>query len=425
MYQYSREVHIFSKISNKFFKIFFSTQIGLFLITEEITTFSVSIMIIIIIILKTTDMDLSAWSKGLPPSANFCLDAQYISVQPDALLSEPDTTEMKNESVETQRKLLPYFQYHVCDAACSFIHFGRPEVEPSHDSGQVSAGGHHLSYAARNFNSGHRAKRARVENIIKGMTAAPAGHMREAATNEASVGLSQVTKTHLECRQLRVGTNPTACRESPGTSVSLAQAKPNSELEKNSKVNTEQMCEPTNLARSKPQQQIKLMAEVLKYELSRAVSRSVDSIFRSLPPLQMLSDDDDNDGRSSSWPSVCGDNGAAVSEAQAEALSLVVQKVDQRRPGTQASIRRCDTPLWSGPSQQPRNVAAQHDVSLTKPELLADRWNSVKMRSKVNSRLARSLSVVGPPLRSLCLPLVKMESEELVRNSLYVGDVSF
>lgn len=377
-------------------------------------------------------MDLSAWSKGLPPSANFCLDncsAQYIPLQPDALLSEPDVTEMKNKK-GTERKLLPYFQCDVCDAACSFIHFGHPEAEPSQDSGQVSAGGRHLSYAARSFNSGHRAKRARVENIIKGMTAAPAGHMREAATNEASVSENQVTKTHLECRQLRVGTNPTACRESPGTSVSAAQSKPNCE---NSNVNnTQQMCEPTNLARSKPQR-IKLMAEVLKYELSRAVSRSVDSIFRSLPPLQTPSDDDENDGRASSWLPVCGDNAAVASEAQVEALPLVVQKADPRRPETPASIRRSNATLQLGPSQEPRNAAAQNtvtsrqtlDVSLTKPELLDDRWNSVRMRSKVNSRLARSLSVVGPPLRSLCLPLVKMESEELVRSSLYVGDVSF
>lgn len=362
-------------------------------------------------------MDLSAWSKGLPPSANFCLDncsAQYVSLQPDALLSEPDPTQMKDEK-DIERKLLPYFQCNVCDAASSFIHFGHPEVEPSQDSGQVPAGGHHLSHAARNFNSGHRAKRARVENIIKGMTAAPAGHMREATTNEASVGLSQVTKTQLEYRQLRVGTNPTACRESPETSVSAAQVKPNTELEKNPNVSTQQTCEPTNLARSKPQR-IKLMAEVLKYELSRAVSHSVDAIFRSLLPLQTPSDDDDDDGR---------DNGAVASEAQSEALSLVVQKADQRRAGPPTSFSRCNLTLQAGPSQEPRNVAPQNNTSLTKPELLDDRWNSVKMRSKVNSRLARSLSVVAPPLRNLCLPLVKMESEELVRNSLYVGDVSF
>lgn len=373
-------------------------------------------------------MDLSAWSKGLPPSANFCLDncsAQYISLQPDALLPEPDTTQTNSEK-DAERKLLPYFQCDVCDAASSFIRFGHHEVEPSQDRGQVPAGGHHLSHAVGNFNIGHCAKRARVENIIKGMTAAPAGHTREAATNEASVGLNQVTKTHLECRQLRVGTDPTACRESPGASVSAAPAKPNSEPEKN----TQQTPEPTHLARSKPQQ-IKLMAEVLKYELSRAVSRSVDAIFRSLPPLQTPSDDDD--GRSSSWLSVCGANAAVASDAQAEALSLVVQKADQRRPGTPGLIRRCNTTLRSGPSQVPRQAAAQNNatsrpnlhVSLTKPELSDDRWNSVKMRSKVNSRLARSPSAVGPPLRSPSLPLVKMESEELVRNSLYVGDVSF
>lgn len=369
-------------------------------------------------------MDLSACSKGEPLSANFCLDhcsAQYISVQADTLLSEPDTTQMKNQK-DFERKLLPYFQCDVCDAASSFIHFSPPEVEPSQDSGQVPAGGLHLSRAARNFDSGHRAKRARVENIIKGMTAAPAGHIGEATTTEAPVGPSQVAKTHLVHQQLRVGTNPTACRESPGNSVSAAQAKPNTKLEKNSNVNTRQTCEPTNLARSKPQR-VKLMAEVLKYELSRAVSRSVDSIFRSLP--QTPSDDDENDGHSSSWLSVCADSGAVASGAQAEALSLVVQKADRHRPGPAASFSHCNLTLQSGALQEPKSNRQNLDVSLTKSELLEGCWNLVKMRSKVNSRLARSLSAVGPPQRGPCLPLVKMESEELVRNSLYVGDVSF
>lgn len=338
-------------------------------------------------------MDLSAWSKGLAPSASFWLDncsAQYVSLQADpALLPEPDTSEMKNPR-DAERILPPYFQCGVCDSAGSFIDSGYPQVAPSQDCG------HHLSYATRNFNVGHCAKRARVENIIKGMTAAPAGHIREAASNQsASVGLDRATKTHVEDRQLRVGTNPTACREAPWTSVSAA------DLKVNSSVDTQ--LTDTNLARSKPQQ-IKLVAEVLKYELSRAVSHSVDSIFRSLP--------DHDDGHASS---VCDDNGA--SEAQAQALSLVVRKADQRLPGPPAQFSRCDLTLRSGSSQENRNVAAQNiekNLNLTD-----DRWNSVRMRSKVNSRLARSLAVVGPPLGSLCLPLVKMES------SLNVGDVSF
>lgn len=385
-------------------------------------------------------MDLSVWSKGLSPSTNICLDscsAQYFPLQPDALLSEPDTAETKNEKNTEERKILPYFHCNVCVPASSFIHSGHPELDPSQDTGRVPVGGHHLSPAARNFNSGHCAKRARVENIIKGMTAAPAGQLTEAATSRGSVGQSQATKTHLEYRQLRLRTNRMACGESQGTSVSAPHADPNSELEKTSSVSTQQACEPTNPAQSKPER-IKLMAEVLKYELSRAVSRSVDSIFRSLPLLQTPADDG-RDGRcSSSWPSVCSDNGAGSleargEEAQAEALSLVVQKAGQRRPGPPASFSCCDSTLRSGPSQEPRSAAAQKtatsrqnlDVGLAKPSVFDDRWNSVKVRSKVNSRLARSLLADGPPLRSLCLPLVKMESEELVRNSLYVADVSF
>lgn len=366
----------------------------------------------------------------MPPPTNICLDscsAQYFPLQPDALLSEPDAAQTKNEKNTEERKILPYFHCDVCVAASSFIHSGHPELDPSQDTGRVPVGGHHLPPAARNFNSGHRAKRARVENIIKGMTAAPAGHLTEAARSRGSVGQSQATKTHLEYRQLRLRTNRTACGESRGTSVSAPHADPNSELEKTSGVSAQQAREPTDPAQSKPER-IKLMAEVLKYELSRAVSRSVDSIFRSLPLLLQTPADADHDGRcSSSWQSVCSDSGAGSleargAEAQAEALSLVV---GQRRPGPPASFSCCDSTLRSGPSQEPRSAAAQSNVGLAKPNVFDDRWNLVKVRSKVNSRLARSLPADGPPLRSPCLPLVKMESEELARNSLYGADVSF
>lgn len=298
-------------------------------------------------------MDLSAWGKGLTSSAS------YVSLEADSLLPEAETSEAKNQR-DPERKLPSYFPCNVCDAAGSFIHSGYPEMSP--DSR------HHLPYTARNFNVGQCAKRARVENIIKGMTAAPAGHRREATTSGSAA-----------------------------------------DLKLNCSIDTQQT--DTNLGRSKPQK-IKLVAEVLKYELSRAVSRSVDSIFRSLPPP------DHDDGRSSSWLSACGSN--VVPNAQA--LSLVVRKADQ--------FSRSNSTPRSGSSLEnfnevPQNIEKSVDVSLPKPELSDDGWKSVRVRSKVNSRLARSLAVVEPPLRSLCLPLVKMESEELVQNSLNVGDVSF
>lgn len=385
-------------------------------------------------------MDLSVWSKGVPPSTKICLgscSAQYFPLQPDALLSDADTAETKNGKNTEERKMMPYFHCNVCNATSSFIQSGHHEVDLSQDTGHIPVGGHHLPPAARNFNRGHCAKRARVENIIKGMTATPAGHMAETATNRGSVSQSQVTKTHLEYRQLRLRTNLTACGESQGTSVSAPHADPNSKLEKTSSVNTQQVCEPTNLAQSKPER-IKLMAEVLKYELSRAVSHSVDSIFSSLPLLQTPADDHHDGRSSSSWPPVCNDNEARALEArreevQAEALSLVVQEACQRRPGPLASFSCCDSKLRSGTSQETRSAAAQNDtrprqnlgVGLTKPDMSNDCWNSVTVRSKVNSRLARSLPVDGPHLRSLCLPLVKMESEEMVGNNLCMADVSF
>lgn len=203
-----------------------------------------------------------------------------------------------------------------------------------------------------------------------------------------------------------------------------------------------------NYSLSKPER-IKLMADALKYELSRAVSRSVDSIFRSMPVLQTSPNDD-----SSLQSSVCkdkvrlscyGNAKGQVDNVQTEALSLVVQKPrlkrgdkfalqsgsrDHHRPKPPVSFSYNSTLHEEEPSQKNHNTACQNalrrsDVGQAKFETFDAHWNSVKVRSKVNSRTARSRSVDPMPLQSLCLPHVKIESDGLVKNNLYMMNVSF
>lgn len=415
-------------------------------------------------------MDLTVWSKSVPLSSSICLDgcsAEFFSVQPDFLLSNPDMTDHSVASNKTSDDN-PH-----------------PELSSSKEAGHFSAGRHPsptsstCGYRDWSFNSGHHAKRARVENIIRGMTSSPAGHVTDAMMDrrEQSDGMSeriqelplhqegrgsygashsQVTKTQLErrqlhLRQLRTNTIVSAgirninssdlaksstCISSSETSPRGARTDPYSELERSSSRKT-QACKLIN--QSKPEQ-VKLMAEVLKYELSRAVSRSVDSIFRSMPLLQTPSDDD-----SSPQSAVCKDSemcyGSAktqVEDAQSEALSLVVQKPHLKRgngkdlycPKPPVSFS-CNFTLQEGePSQEAHTTAGQNaircfDVGQSKLDMFDACWSSVKVRSKVNSRLARSLPVDVLPLRSPCLPLVKIESDDLMKTNIYMADVSF
>lgn len=415
-------------------------------------------------------MDLSVWSKSVPSSSSICLDscsAEYFSVQPDFLPSNPDMTDHSVASNKTSDDN-PH-----------------PELTSSKEAGHFSAGRHPsptsstCGYRDWSFNSGHHAKRARVENIIRGMTSSPAGHVTDATTDrrEQSDGMwgriqelplhqeergsygashSQVTKTQLERRQLhlrQLRTNAivsggihninssdqaksSTCISSSETPPRGARADLYSELERSSSRKT-QACKLIH--QSKPER-VKLMAEVLKYELSRAVSRSVDSIFRSMPLLQTPPDDD-----GSPQSAVCKDTEvrygsakAQVEDAQSEALSLVVQKPHLKRgdgkdlycPKPPVSFS-CNFTLQEGePSQEAHNTAGQNaircfDVGRPQLDMFDTRWSSVKVRSKVNSRLARSLPVDVLPLRSPCLPLVKIESDDLMKTNIYMADVSF
>uniref|UniRef100_UPI0037E760DA prospero homeobox protein 1-like n=1 Tax=Semicossyphus pulcher TaxID=241346 RepID=UPI0037E760DA len=363
------------------------------------------------------------------------------------------------------------------------------ELNLSRDVGHLSMRRHpspsssscgHLHW---NVNSGHQAKRARVENIIKGM------HCTDATTNQnesdgmeenetiqdlplhqekrrhGSRSHSQMTRVRLNYRDAVTNTSDgskeekyPAWNDSPETSPRDDHTDSYGEFKSSSsgKYQGWKKVKLMNYYQSKPER-IKLMADVLKYELSRAVNRSVDSIFKSMPLLQTSPAEEGNVATdlpleqsvckdNNQKLSCCGNTEGQVPDVQTEALSLVVQKPrlerddkfilqsksraihhpDPRVLFSHDSLRE-DQPLEES-HQTSRQLALrslQEEVGQVKFETFDAHWNTIKVRSKVNSRSVRrphthTVSVDPMLLESLCLPHVKTESDSLVKSNLYM-----
>ena len=462
-------------------------------------------------------MTQSLWSKGMYSSGNTCLNdctpEHLASLQPAPVPSNSEasgvfvTSQEDSESMKT----LPDMSFYssgstlLCSSQMEFNSSRESSVGHlpcrRHPSPAPASYGHH----DWGLKSGHQAKRARVENIIRGMTCTEVttsereetDYMQEAEANEEvaisqkhtersgsesmrSMGQNQATRKQLErqhqhLRELRTrfshmdeATESTRSREeekypswrdSPETSPGDAFTGSCGEFESNTdrKYQGWKRVKLMNYFQSKPER-VKLMADVLKYELSRAVSRSVDSIFKSMPLLQKPPNDQENSMTATPLQSsVCVENKLGFSccgteEVQTEALSLVVQKPHLERPKKFVPQSR-STPPHRSKSPIPfshdsalhehqaaeRNPSADHQHALgclqdgcseagqIKPDT---HWNSVTVKSKVNSRSVRSpqtrtASVDPMLLESLCLPHVKMESDSLMKNNLYMLNVSF
>lgn len=428
--------------------------------------------------------------------SNFCLEgctAEYLSsFQPDLM---PSSSDVSGASVTLPKgseniKIPPERTYYSSgDAESSLICSSQLELSPSRDTGHSSTKRHpspgfnSCGHHDWNLNSGHQAKRARVENIIKGMGSSPGLHYKDVLTNQhgesdsneseriqelplhheahgfGSPSHSPMAKKQLESQQQHLRAKfdtlnysnqekyPTSIN-SPETTQRDACTDSHNEFESGSSRKS-QAWKKVNCPQSKPER-IKLMADVLKYELSRAVSKSVDSIFRSMPLLQTPSNDDsflhssdckDNKVRLSCFGNAKGQ----IEDVQTEALSLVVQKPGLKRgdafvlqSGSRDHSRSippfsftCDSTLHEEePSQKSHNTARPNalrcsDAGQAKFETFDAHWNSVKVRSKVNSRTATCLSVDPKSLQSLCLPHLKIESDGPVKNNLYTLNVSF
>lgn len=441
-------------------------------------------------------------------NSNICLDdytAEHLSsFQPDPVLSKSDVpgTCVTLPTESEHAKMLPESAYYSSDGAVS----GLISRDSRHLSRTVSSSCGHYDW---NLNSGHQAKRARVENIIKGMTSSPVAHCTDAqminerekaesvqdeekieelplsqdrnrsgCMSQTEMRRKQLEGQHQHFRQLRTRINSVdetidSDKEKSSTWDNNPEPSPDkdecsdscSEFESSAsgKYQGWKKVKLMNYFQSKPER-IKLMADVLKYELSKAVSRSVDSIFKNMPLL--LPNDEGKVETDVSLHSVgcndnklsllrCGNREVQYPGVQTEALSLVVPKprpdrgdklVLPSRPRTHHRLKPPTTISYDSAaceeeaSERKDNAIFQNslrflpdgytEVGQAEFGVFDTDWNSVKVRSKVNSRSVRSpqtrtVSVDPILLQSLCLPHVKIESDTLVKNNLYMLNVSF
>uniref|UniRef100_A0A3P9Q4L4 Prospero homeobox protein 1-like n=1 Tax=Poecilia reticulata TaxID=8081 RepID=A0A3P9Q4L4_POERE len=241
------------------------------------------------------------------------------------------------------------------------------------------------------LNSGHQAKRARVENIIKGITCTDV-----VPNHHEETGCVQEGEERVEV-----------------SSCSDSESSPG-------KIHQEWKKATLGHLGSKPDR-VKLMADILKYELTRAVSRSVDSIFKSMPLIQTPAEMETSE--TTLPPHLaecmedklrCGTAEVLLPDVQTEALSLVVQKPELERPrnfilqSTSAAPLTPKSPIFF--SSEPEQASEQDNITHHRrygfnclpggcseggEQRLDTYWNLVKVKSKVTSRsvILESLSV--------------------------------
>lgn len=326
----------------------------------------------------------------------------------------------------------------------------------------------------------HQAKRARVENIIKGITCSDgtthpfnqSDYMQEdegiqellhqkrwEQIRSESLGQNQMTRKEFESQHQHLRTELSHTEgETEDTNnekdkddqrwVDSPEPSLNTFCDSGSEFESRESSGWTkvklvNYFQSKPDR-IKLMTDILKYELSRAVSSSVDSIFESLPLLQ-TSMSHGGTGvplqatahKESKFRVPCCDS-AEMLDIQTEALSLVIQKPDQERPNS--FVLESSSPRIPKTSMSPCHESALHVERHSTEHQLAFRrwqdegseaghWNPFQVKSKVNSRSVRSPQTPSVPmdqlLDSLSTPHVKVESDNLEKTNLYMLNVSF
>ncbi|KAM3602421.1 uncharacterized protein V6R79_003719 [Siganus canaliculatus] len=411
-----------------------------------------------------------------------CTAEQLSSFPPDPLPSNPDMSDPSMTSYKNVENITTLLKNHSSEAGSS------QRLAPRGTGYLSTSCNGHLDW---NLNGGHQAKRARVENIIKGMTNPPGIHSTDMMTAQPDELYDMQEKKRIEelpPQQERSPSQRTKPQDpqqlipmlssvdeatavkgkyptwscSPDTSPSDAFTGSYSESDgsPSRKYQGWKKVKLMNYFQSKPER-IKLMADVLKHELSRAVNRSVDSVFKSMPLLQTSHNVEKNlQLHSPLQPSFykdsevalgcCGNADVQVPDVQTEALALVVQKPPQEQSGKfllQSRSRALHHPeppvpfTYGSPldeeeaSQKTLSTSGRHgleclqekcsEVGTETLERFDMQWNSIKVRSKVNSRSVRSpqtrtVSVDPVLFRSLCLPHVKIESENLVKNSLYM-----
>ncbi|XP_057679484.1 uncharacterized protein LOC130907945 [Corythoichthys intestinalis] len=248
---------------------------------------------------------------------------------------------------------------------------------------------------------GHQAKRARVENIISCMTGSPGWEMKEHLVRIPEVNQQPYFSETLPDDPMWNGSSDLTPRDQDSYR----------EFE-NMASDRYPGCKKTKLTGLS----LEPMADVLKYELSRAVSKSVDSIFKNIPLLQTSHKDQMESSLNSPTQSLGSNN---VLNVQTEALSLVVHRplVDHFRTKVHR-LSRDSTPYRDWESDKTPNT----ELAQTKLDALR---NCVKVRSEVNSRSLRATSshvtTVDPTvLEGIHFPRVKIESSGFLKSHLYI-----
>ncbi|XP_036003492.1 prospero homeobox protein 1 [Fundulus heteroclitus] len=418
---------------------------------------------------QLSSMSLSLWSKGMYSSSDLCLDRCTAERLPINHPDSPSSDLVVSGDFYTSHKDGNRIQglIHRTENTLSGLSCSSP-MEYNLIRGSARAPLSPPSYGRQDWslNSGHQAKRARVENIIKGITCTDVMSDQSEETGgmqreEGAEGLALHQKhmetrepeSHQHLRGFRAKFNP-LCEDErfPRWRISF-EASTDEALSKScgeSESSPGKKGGKPDHFNSKPGR-VKLMADVLKYELTQAVSRSVDSIFKSMPLIQTAAETENSESGPAPQSAVrtenksrCGAAAIQFPDVQTEAMSLVVQKPELERPPNFLLPSSSAAPLIPNPpvffSREPERASERNNS--TDRECHAFRclqdgcseggeprsdtcWNLVKVKSKVNSRPLRSPHTHGMPvdqviLESLHLPHVKLEPDSLEKNNLYM-----
>ncbi|KAM4713123.1 LOW QUALITY PROTEIN: prospero homeobox protein 1-like [Anableps anableps] len=421
---------------------------------------------------------MSLWSKGMYSSSDICLagcTAEHLpSNHPDPPSSNLGGLGGFYTSYKDNKNINGLI-HRIENTASGLSRSSPMEYNPSRRSTRTPLSSASYGHHDWSLYSGHQAKRARVENIIKGITCTdvmPNQHEDTGCMQEEEEGVEvsalhqkhmetsgteSLSESHLHLREMRF--NP-ICKDEklPRWTVS-SEASTDEVLSKscceseNSPGKNHQEWKKVKLGHynSKPDR-VKLMADILKYELTQAVSRSVDSIFKSMPLIQSPTEMENSETALPPQSAVCMENklrcgtgGVQLPDVQTEALSLVVQKPELDQPqnlilqSTSAAPLIPKSPIFFNPEPErasEQNNATHHQrhafrcfhqdgCSEGGEPRLDTYWNLVKVKSKVTSRSVRSPLTHAVPVDQMILetmhhPHVKLEPDSLEKNNLYL-----
>ncbi|XP_072306338.1 uncharacterized protein [Eucyclogobius newberryi] len=252
---------------------------------------------------------------------------------------------------------------------------------------QREAGSNPMHLPSRSLGRG--AKRARVENIIKSMNASeanphdvlPAGTSRNTALpgyHMEMFRMHQLQGQYQHCKQVQVQKEAANIKDM-GENLSRKQSQ-------NRCFDMRHEVQQINHARKA--EDIKLMTDALKCELSKALSTSVDTIFKAHTKHESNKPHLYHPYYSFSPP--LSEMTVPVPTFQTEAISLVVRK-DKSVPFSQYRTADYGPTLTKKSSKSP----PKSDFEKGQSKMIDGSWPALKERSKVSSREGKSLNNVN------------------------------